>query len=90
MRGYQKRVIYLKNTGSQLFDEAYFIVSPFAENKNENDMVIEANKIIEDSIGAERNKKSSKASGFLYPFLLGAAVSFLVLSAVLFIFLKTN
>ena len=27
MRGYQKRVIYLKNTGSRNFEEAYFVDS---------------------------------------------------------------
>ena len=86
MRGYQKRIIYLKNTGSHLFDEAYFVVSPNGEAAKKDDMVVEANRIIEESMGAKKNRKKSFAPGFLYPFLIGAATSFVVLSAVLFIF----
>ena len=86
MRGYQKKVIFLKNTGSHLFDEAYFVVSPNGAAAKKDDMVIEANRIIEESIGAKDKEKKAFAPGFLYPFLIGAATSFLVLSAVLFIF----
>ncbi len=86
MRGYQKRVIYLKHTGSHLFDEAYFVVSPTSESMKTDDMIEEANRIIEDSIGAGSGRKRTPASGFLYPFLLGAAASLIVFSAVLFIF----
>ena len=86
MRGYQKSIIYLKNTGSNLFDEAYFVVSPTATAVKKDDMVIEANRIIEESMGARNKEKRAFAPGFLYPFLIGAATSFVVLSAVLFIF----
>ena len=51
-----------------------------------DDMVIEANRIIEESMGARNKEKRAFAPGFLYPFLIGAATSFVVLSAVLFIF----
>ena len=85
MRGYQKRVIFLKHTGSHLFDEAYFVVSPAGENSCENDMVLEANRIIEDNIGARDSSVGTRARGFLYPFLLGAAVSAFVFAAALFI-----
>ncbi len=85
MRGYQKRIIYLKHTGSHLFDEAYFVVSPTGENIKKDDMIEEANRIIEDSIGVGERRLHSRTSGFLYPFLLGAAVSLILFSAVLFI-----
>ncbi len=84
MRGYQKRIIHLKHTGSHLFDEAYFVISPSAQTRGDPDMISEANRIIEDSIGAERKFTQNTASGFLYPFLLGAAVSIICFSAVLF------
>lgn len=86
MRGYQKNIICLKNTGSRIFDEAYFVISPTGASVKKDDMVIEANRIVEESMGAKKNKKASLAPNFLYPFLIGAATSFIVLSAILFIF----
>ena len=86
MRGYQKNIICLKNTGSQLFEEAYFVISPTGASVKKDDMVVEANRIVEESIGARGNKRTVSAPGFLYPFLIGAATSFIVLSTVLFIF----
>ena len=49
MRGCQKKVIFLKNTGSNIFDEAYFVVSKLGEKAKdtEENMIIEANRIIE-------------------------------------------
>ena len=84
MRGYQKRVIYLKNTGSPLFDEAYFIVSREGEATGlaEGDMVYEANRIIDESLdgesGGERRVVLRRILGFGLPFLLGAVVSTVV------------
>ena len=50
MRGYQKKVIFLKDTGSNLFDEAYFVVSRKGEEANieQSDMIFEANRIIKE------------------------------------------
>ena len=50
MRGYQRKVIHIKNTGSYLFDEAYFVLSRDGESLElgEDDMVTEANRIIND------------------------------------------
>ena len=50
MRGYQRKILHLKNTGSYLFDEAYFVLSRDGEDLHigEDDMVKEANRIIDD------------------------------------------
>lgn len=85
MRGYQKRVIFLKHTGSRLFDEAYFVVSPAHEGAAEGDMVLEANRIIEDNIKKERSDNGRRERKNIYWFLLGAAVSAIVCSTVLFL-----
>ena len=37
LKGYQKRVIYLKNTGSEIFKEAYFVVD---ERKEKLDKIV--------------------------------------------------
>lgn len=85
MRGCEKRVIHLKKTNSHLFDEAYFIVKREAELSSfgESDMVLEANRIIKESLGQDesriRSGRQEKIKNFLPPFLLGALFSSLVL-----------
>ena len=41
----------MKNTGSSVFEEAYFVLSPDAEKKNtqKSEMITEANRIIEEN-----------------------------------------
>ena len=47
VRGCQKKIIYVKNTDSKVFDEAYFILSnKIPEATEECDMVEEANRIL--------------------------------------------
>ena len=58
VRGCQKKIIYLKNTESEVFDEAYFVVSDNALTSeiDECDMIVEANKILDECIFAEEEK----------------------------------
>ncbi len=51
MRGYQKRVIYLKNMGSKNFEEAYFVLRSDAKDGDgaSRKMIEEANKIIDEN-----------------------------------------
>ncbi|MBQ8322105.1 MAG: hypothetical protein IJX92_07055 [Clostridia bacterium] len=86
MRGYQKKVIYIKHTGSNLFDEAYFVVGSTGENAKRSDMILEANRIIEESIKKEPRKKKTALSDFLYPFMIGILVSVVVFVIVLTVF----
>ena len=76
MRGYQKRVIFLKNTGSHLFDEAYFVLSKECEAAHigQSDMVLEANRIIEESLKECAPVQEGRRGRFftlVIPFLLG-------------------
>ena len=93
MRGYQKKVIFLKDTGSQFFDEAYFVVSRQGEAAHieQSDMVFEANRIIKESLeGKEtRVRKDGKrlVLGFVIPFLLGALITLSVSLSVYFLLL---
>ena len=78
MRGCQRRVVFLKNTGSSIFEGAYFVLK---EDRNgcdgkerECDMVLEASRIIEENF----ERKKGRAKGYLFyvvSFLIGAAVS---------------
>ena len=80
MRGYQKKVIFLKDTGSHLFDEAYFVVSREGEEAKvgQSNMVLEANRIIRESVWDDERAArgdGGRIKAFLLPFLLGALIS---------------
>ena len=82
MKGYQKKVIYLKNTGSHIFDEAMFFVSREGEEQRArySDMVDEASRIIDECLGKENRRGRDVKRGFFAffaPFLLGVSVCFL-------------
>ncbi len=58
-KGCEKRMIMLKNTGSELFEEAYFILNTKkSSHVSNNDMIKEANRIVADNnIIPERKEK---------------------------------
>ena len=84
LRGCQKKIIVMKNTGSPMFDEAYFILSENAlrAHASERDMINEANRIIReggDGGGFSRRTQSLRAAALLLSLaLLILAVGFLV------------
>jgi len=80
VRGCQKKIIFLKNTQSEIFDEAYLVIKDNAlyENMNECDMVEEANKIIEENFVFEDTKSPmNKILGGLKNNILPFAIGFL-------------
>ncbi len=85
VRGCQKKIIYLKNTDSGVFDEAYFLVSDSALGKNmdERDMIAEANRILDECIfNEERNSTKRKTLDFLkrkiIPTFLGVIIGIII------------
>lgn len=84
MRGYQKKVIYVKNTGSSQFEEAYFVIRTDnrSESSSADKMVEEANRIIKENFGGGKK-------GFLYSkrwhilaFFLGCAITLALCCAI--------
>ena len=77
MRGYQKRVIFLKNTGSALFEEAYFVMrsEEMTEGKSEADMVSEATRIIEENFGKRKKRRMPPLLTLLISFIGGALLT---------------
>lgn len=76
LRGYQKRVVYLKNTGSEIFKEAYFIME---ESKSSNqsttkELVDEANRIIDENFYEKRQGFVKRAIPYLC-FFAGVSIS---------------
>ena len=83
MRGYQRRVIYLKNTGSALFDEAYFVVKENGGARAQSgDMVSEATRIIMENSDVKNRRERARGLRewilFFFGFLGGAVAMILV------------
>ena len=88
VKGYQRRIVFLKNTGSELFDEAYFVISDaeVTEGRSKRTMVEEATRIIEENLSGEgafkKGSLAARAGSFfklrLIPFFVGAALSCVV------------
>ena len=81
MRGYQRRVIFLKNTGSALFEEAYFVMrsEEMTEGKSEADMVSEAGRIIEENFGKRRRlRKIPRLLALTISFVSGAVLTLII------------
>lgn len=78
VRGCQKKIIYLKNTGSEVFEEAYFLISDKGDTESidEDDMIEEAGRILDECIYLDtENKKRQKIilliKENIIPFLFG-------------------
>lgn len=58
MRGYQKRVVFLKNPRSDIFEEAYFIIKEDSGEPVGDGIVNEAKRIINENrkIKAKRSR----------------------------------
>ena len=72
VKGYQKRVVFMKNTGSEFFDEAYFVVCDEHMGKSETDMINEANRIIDEAEGSFRSRSGGRKIGLLLSFCAGS------------------
>ena len=70
IKGCSRRVIYMKNTDSEIFDEAYFVLRRREEREEgrECDMVREAERIIRESM-TEKKQKGRQRS--FYSFAMG-------------------
>ena len=80
MRGYQKKVIYLKNTGSRNFEEAYFVLRSDVDSPkiSEGEMIKEANSIIDENFGLTRKGFFYSKRWYILTFCLGFILSFLL------------
>lgn len=84
VKGCQKTVIYLKNTGSDYFDEAYFVLTDDIYDCTDGDLIAEANRIIENAGTEVQKRRRLITKEKIISFTLGLLIS-LTLSAVLYI-----
>ncbi len=80
MRGYQKKVIYLKNMGSKNFEEAYFVLRSDAKDgeKASVKMIEEANKIIDENFSVRKRGFLYSKRWYILSFLLGLSVMLVI------------
>lgn len=57
MRGCQRKIILLKGTDSQIFDEAYFLLRRGAEHRNGEEIVREAQRIVDHNTTRRRPRR---------------------------------
>ena len=60
LKGCQKKIIFLKDTGCDVFEEAYFVIKPGYEGMNSCDIVSEATKIASGIYQGKEAKKDNK------------------------------
>ena len=85
IKGCRKSIIYIKDTKSPLFEEAYLVLRPDAEGHGTTDVIKEANKIIgaayESGHGIKRKRRGGCTflSGAIFAsfiFLLAFAIDY--------------
>ncbi len=59
MRGCKRQIILLKGTDSQIFDEAYFLVRRSAEKCGQEEIVREAQRIVDRNTTRRRPRRVS-------------------------------
>lgn len=87
IKGCSRRMVILKDTGSDFFEEAYFVLktdSPFCSLRNERDFLNEANRIVSENRSDPFSTLPSppqKAHTWFF-FLIGAIVGAAACAAV--------
>ena len=85
-KGCEKRMIMIKNTGSELFEEAYFILNnKKASRTSEYDMVKEANRIVAENgyISDREGRGRTPLLVYLFGVLSGIGITGLVMTFIL-------
>ena len=71
MRGCERRVIMLKGTDSEIFDEAYFLLRRDFKNRGEEgEIVKEAQRIV--SLNTTKKRRGTLSKKEVISFILGA------------------
>ena len=87
IRGCQKRIVVLKETGSKMFEEAQFVIKDEYKECQDFDIISEAVKIISDNSfklkEPNKKRKSSEILPFALGILLGVFLSVLVYLTIL-------
>lgn len=90
IRGCQKKIIQIKDTQNDLFEEAYFVLKRDISHPSicERDIINEATSIVNSYTGTNRQVKIKRRrlNGLVF-FLLGSAIGFLSFLVIYLLFL---
>lgn len=74
IRGCEKKIIFIKDTGCDFFEEAYFVINPNHEGSSKKDIIKEATNIAN---GAFRYDMRSNRRGNKFKSIMLSAIGFL-------------
>ena len=86
LKGCQKKIIFLKDTESNLFEEAYFVIKPEFQNKSEEDIIAEATKIANGGFVEKKLSKRNRGALGFFLFSLGVFVGSIIFALAILIF----
>ena len=84
IKGINKNMIVVKNTGSRYFEEAHFIIKNCASDRAERDLIKEASEIVGNVLAESGKVSRPKAKilkgiiTFLLSFISGAALGIML------------
>jgi len=84
LKGIERHMVVLKNTGSPLYEEAYFILKQGRVMTGRADMIAECNRIIETSL--IREGKMSKGKERRWPLLVSFFLGLMLGAGMLWLF----
>ena len=70
-KGYKRKVVVVRDTGSALFESAYFVIRENADGHSMRDMIKEASRIIKEKTAEDECPNSLKR---FFSFSLGCAI----------------
>ena len=81
MRGCERKVIMLKGTDSEIFDEAYFLIRRDCKESDGREIVSEAQRIVNMNTTRRRHtsRKKKEAAAFFAGLFSGLAVGVILL-----------
>ena len=80
VKGYQGKIIRIKNPGGRLFSEALFVLREDAPHTDSGDMLTEANRILrENSLPPQKTALLFRPLPFLFGFIAASALWLTVL-----------
>lgn len=87
IKGCRKNVVYIKDTGSEMFREAFFILSDAEKSRalTETDMLREARRLIAETPEEGKGERPMLGIAKALWFVLGAAVTTALNTAIYYI-----
>lgn len=83
VKGIQRQMVVVNISENETFETAYLVMRPNVSRKREDDMVAEANRLVDSLVGHKRKKKKKwGAASFFIGVLIGTAIGALLAIAV--------